>query len=128
MGNNNLKSMASIAKERLKRGLYTNAEKIKARNAMNVNSYFIKNLNALKKINSKAEFKYISNEIDDEFVDNVYTILNSPTEVFNPIGRLVDQKLYNSLSDIEKQFYILNIADKYNKIKSEYLESYSKIS
>ena len=41
MGNNNLKSMASIAKERLKRGLYTNAEKIKARNAMNVNSYFI---------------------------------------------------------------------------------------
>ncbi len=128
MGNNNLKSMASIAKERLKRGLYTNAEKIKARNAMNVNSYFIKNLNALKKINSKAEFKYISNEIDDEFVDNVYTILNSPTEVFNPIGRLVDQKLYDSLSDIEKQFYILNIADKYNKIKSEYLESYSKIS
>lgn len=128
MGNNNLKSMASIAKERLKRGLYTNAEKIKARNAMNVNSYFIKNLNALKKINSKAEFKYISNEIDDEFVDNVYTILNSPTEVFNPIGRLVDQKLYDSLSDTEKQFYILNIADKYNKIKSEYLESYSKIS
>ncbi|MCI5714344.1 MAG: hypothetical protein MR288_01810 [Firmicutes bacterium] len=128
MGNNNLKSMASIAKERLKRGLYTNAEKIKARNAMNVNSYFIKNINALKKINSKAEFKYISNEIDDEFVDNVYTILNSPTEVFNPIGRLVDQKLYDSLSDIEKQFYILNIADKYNKIKSEYLESYSKIS
>lgn len=128
MGNNNLKSMASIAKERLKRGLYTNAEKIKARNAMNVNSYFIKNLNALKKINSKAEFKYISNEIDDEFVDNVYTILNSPTEIFNPIGRLVDQKLYDSLSDIEKQFYILNIADKYNKIKSEYLESYSKIS
>lgn len=128
MGNNNLKSMASIAKERLKRGLYTNAEKIKARNAMNVNSYFIKNLNALKKINSKAEFKYISNEIDDEFVDNVYTILNSPTEVFNPIGRLVDQNLYDSLSDIEKQFYILNIADKYNKIKSEYLESYSKIS
>lgn len=128
MGNNNLKSMASIAKERLKRGLYTNAEKIKARNAMNVNSYFIKNLNTLKKINSKAEFKYISNEIDDEFVDNVYTILNSPTEVFNPIGRLVDQKLYDSLSDIEKQFYILNIADKYNKIKSEYLESYSKIS
>lgn len=128
MGNNNLKSMASIAKERLKRGLYTNAEKIKARNAMNVNSYFIKNLNALKKINSKAEFKYISNEIDDEFVDNVYTILNSPTEVFNPIGRLVDQKLYDSLSYIEKQFYILNIADKYNKIKSEYLESYSKIS
>ena len=128
MGNNNLKSMASIAKERLKRGLYTNSEKIKARNAMNVNSYFIKNINALKKINSKAEFKYISNEIDDEFVDNVYTILNSPTEVFNPIGRLVDQKLYDSLSDIEKQFYILNIADKYNKIKSEYLESYSKIS
>lgn len=128
MGNNNLKSMASIAKERLKRGLYTNAEKIKARNAMNVNSYFIKNLNALKKINSKAEFKYISNEIDDEFIDNVYTILNSPTEVFNPIGRLVDQNLYESLSDIEKQFYILNIADKYNKIKSEYLESYSKIS
>ena len=124
---NNLKSMASIAKERLKRGLYTNAEKIKAKNAMNVNSYFIKNLESLKKLNGQAEFKCITNEIEEEFYDKVYKILNSPIEIYNPIGRLVDQDTYTQLSDIEKQFYILNIVDEYNKIKTEYQQSLSKI-
>lgn len=127
MGNNNLKSMASIAKQRLKRGMYTNAEKIKAKNAMNINSYFIKNFNALQKINSQAEFVTISNEIDEQFVSKVYSILNSETDVYNPIGRLVDNNVYNLLSDIEKQFYILNIADKYNKIKEEYYKQATKI-
>ena len=81
MGNNNLKSMASIAKERLRKGLYTNAEKIKAKNAMNVNSYFIKNFNSMKKLNSQIEFVTISNEIDEQFVNKVYSILNSDIDI-----------------------------------------------
>lgn len=124
----NLKSMASIAKERLKRGMYTNAEKIKAKNAMNVNSYFIKNLSALKKMNCQAEFKTISDEFEPEFVSKVYKILECGYDVYNPIGRLVDTKVYNTLNDIEKQSYILTLADKYNKIKNMYNFELSKIS
>ena len=128
MGNNNLKSMASIAKERLRKGLYTNAEKIKAKNAMNVNSYFIKNFNSMKKLNSQIEFVTITNEIDEQFVNKVYSILNSDIDIYNPIGRLVDADVFNKLSDIEKQSYVLNLADKYNKIKEEYCKTIVKIS
>ncbi len=123
----NLKNMANLAKERLKRGMYTNAERIKAKNAMNVNSYFVKNLNALKKMNCKAEFKTITDEIDDKFIGKVYAILNSDKDVYNPIGRLVDQNEYSKLNEIEKQCYIFSIVDKYNKIKNSYFETLSKI-
>lgn len=127
MGSSNLKSMASIAKERLKRGMYSNAERIKAKNEMNVNSYFVKNFNALQKLNCKAEFKTISNEIDENFVTKVHTILNSSEDVYNPIGRLVDSSVYATLTDVEKQFYVLSLADKYNKIREEYFNSVQKI-
>ena len=123
----NLKNMANLAKERLKRGMYTNAERIKAKNAMNVNSYFVKNLNALKKMNCKAEFKTITDEIDEKFVGKVYAILNSEKEIYNPIGRLVDHNEYTKLNEIEKQCYIFSIVDKYNKIKNSYFETLSKI-
>ena len=124
---NNLKSMASIAKERLKRGTYSNAERIKAKNEMNVNSYFVKNFNALKRLNSKAEFKTINNEIDDVFISKVYSILSSTEDVYNPIGRLMDHALFSELSEIEKQFYILSLSDKYNKIKDSYFNEMQKI-
>lgn len=123
----NLKSMASLAKERLKRGMYTNAERIKAKNAMNINSYFIKNLNALKKMNCQAEFVTITDEIDESFINKVYAILNSDKEIYNPIGMLVDQNIYSGLNDIEKQCYIFSIVDKYNKIKNLYYENLAKI-
>ncbi len=118
--NNNLKDMATKAKERLKRGLYTNAEKTKAKNAMNINSYFIKNLNSLKKLSGTAEFVIINDDIDPKFVAKVHAMLNSNEEIFNPIGRLIDNQLYTTLNDIQKQFYVLSIVDKYNKIKNEY--------
>ena len=118
--NNNLKDMATKAKERLKRGLYTNAEKTKAKNAMNINSYFIKNLNSLKKLSGTAEFVIINDDIDPKFVAKVHAMLNRNEEIFNPIGRLIDNQLYTTLNDIQKQFYVLSIVDKYNKIKNEY--------
>ena len=104
--NNNLKDMATKAKERLKRGLYTNAEKTKAKNAMNINSYFIKNLNSLKKLSGTAEFVIINDDIDPKFVAKVHAMLNSNEEIFNPIGRLIDNQLYTTLNDIKKQFYV----------------------
>ncbi len=125
---NNLKSMASIAKERLKRGTYSNAERIKAKNEMNVNSYFVKNFNALKKINSKAEFKTITNEIDDAFIAKVFNILSSSHDVYNPIGMLMDKTLFLGLNETEKQCYILSLSDKYNKIKDSYFNQTQKIS
>ena len=120
--NNNLKDMAIKAKERLKRGLYTNAEKTKAKNAMNINSYFIKNLNSLKRLNGTAEFVIIENDIDPKFVLKVRAMLNSDIDILNPIGRLVDKQIFNELTDVQKQFYVLNIVDNYNKIKNEYMQ------
>lgn len=121
--NNNLKNMATLAKERLKKGMYSNAEKAKAKTAMNINSYFIKNFHSLKKLTGNAEFIIINEDIEESFVNKVYGMLNSSEEIFNPIGRLVDNKVYDKLTDIQKQFYVLNIVDKYNKIKNEYAKN-----
>lgn len=118
--NNELKSLATLAKQRLKKGNYTDVPKTKTNPKLQVNSYFIKNLSAMKKLSGNTEFVTITDEEDKDFVKRVYAILNEKNEVYNPIGRLVDENYYAKLNDVEKQFYILSLVDRFNKIKNEF--------
>ncbi len=55
--------------------------------------------------NGKAE--------NEEFYQKVKTLLDNEGEVSNAIGRLTDEKLYDTLSYEEKQRYTLSLSEKY---------------
>ena len=117
MSNNELKNLAFIAKQRLKNANYSDKNKIN----YNKNSYFIKNISAMKKLTGNAEYITISDVEDAQFLKKVYSILSSSEEIFNPIAQLMDENYFKTLNDIEKQSYVLKITDRYNKAKENYL-------
>lgn len=117
MASNELKSLALIAKQRLRNANYTNKNK---NTYNNKNSYFIKNVTAMKKLSGNCEFVTITDVEDLQFLKKVYSMLSNSEEIYNPIGRLIDKEYYNSLSDLEKQSYVFKIADKYALAKEKF--------
>lgn len=119
----NLKSLASLAKQRLKQGNYSrevirSAEKNRAK----ASDYFYQNMLSMKKKNYIAEFVKISPNVDQKLTRQIYALLDSEEYLFNPIGKLVDYEVFRKLNDIEKQHYILSLCDKFNKIKESYVQ------
>lgn len=118
----NLKSLANLAKQRLKNGKYNHevvkdAQKSKAK----ASDYFYQNMLSLKKKNYIAEFTKIDNNEDIKLTKKIMCLLEHDEVPFNPIGLLLDKDYYRTLSDYEKQYYILKLCDKYNKVKDEYM-------
>ncbi len=64
-------------------------------------------------IKPKEEERYYT---DKSIEAIVMEIAASEDIVVNPIGRLVDQKYYQALTDVERERYILNLAEKYQNI------------
>ena len=120
--NSELRNLANLAKQRMKMGKYNNppTEQKQGGHRSKASSYFICNARALRKVGKKAEFVVINQNEDKELVSKVYSILSEPEIVYNPIGRLVDKKLFSTMSEYEKELYILTLADKFNKIKDDY--------
>ena len=119
----NLKSLASLAKQRLKQGNYSrevirSAEKNRAK----ASDYFYQNMLSMKKKNYVAEFVKINPNDDQKLIRKIYAILDSDEYLLSPIGKLVDNEYFSMLNDIEKQHYILKLCDKFNKVKEDYLQ------
>lgn len=118
----NLKSLASLAKQRLKNGKYNQqvvreAEKSKAK----ASDYFYQNMLSMKKKNYIAEFTKIDSSADKDITQKILSLLDIDDAPFNPIGMLLDQEYFVSLSEIEREYYVLKLCDKYNKVRDEYL-------
>jgi broad-specificity NMP kinase len=114
MRSNELKFLANLAKQRLMNKNYDEKPVI---NKNKASSYFICNALALKKLKAETNYVTIKDSEDIEFINKVRDILDS--DCYNPLGRLCDQEYFRTLDDRQKQFYILNLSEKYNKIKSE---------
>ncbi len=126
---NELKSLASMAKQRLKNGNYSlEVKKNVEKNRAKASDYFYQNALSLKREHFIAEFVKITDKYDDEFIKKVYSLLESNELLCNSIGRLVDKKYFSTLNDFEKQHYILSLSEKFNRIKEEYYENSTKIS
>ena len=110
MENNNLKNMASLAKQRLKEGHYTKEMAKTIISKTKASAYFYKNAMAISKKGLKAEFVTIDLQ-DDKFEKKVYGLLSSTELLCNPIGKLIDKAYYQTLNEYEKQYYILNLCD-----------------
>lgn len=114
MKNNQLKFLANLAKQRLMNKDYTDTPCVSKNKASN---YFIQNALALKRLKAETSYVTIKNQIDVEFVQKVREILEE--DCYNPLGKLCDNDYFNSLDERQKEFYILNLSDKYNRVKNE---------
>ena len=102
-----LKILAADAKARLKNGYY---------NAVNETAV---NYHDLVKTSFGGKE---TNEKEKIFYDKVKTIIDEDG-VTNPISRLVDEKYLETLSYSAKQRYLLEVSEKYKKVKAEILSS-----
>jgi len=116
MKNNDLKFLANLAKQRL---MNKNYSEVKVQSRNRASSYFIENAKALKKLKAETNYVRIQKEEDVEFVESVKRLLE--TDCYNPLGVLCDKGYFDTLDDREKQFYILNLSEKYRKVKEEVL-------
>ncbi len=69
-----------------------------------------------------ADYKLVllSNKEDEKLYSKVKTILSENEDVINPLGRLVDKTKFSSLSEMDKERYIFNLAEKYRAMKERY--------
>lgn len=116
MKNNQLKFLANLAKQRLMNKDYSSTP---TQNKNKASSYFIQNAKALQKLKAETNYVTIKDEEDLEFVENVKKLINE--DCYNPLGRLCDKNYFQTLNEREKEFYILSLSDKYNKVKNELL-------
>ncbi len=83
--------------------------------------------NLSKDTNEKSTFAYLSQGTyaivaskqkieDDPLFDKVKKLLEKEN-VTNPLAELTDYKIFNSLSQPEKEKYIIDISKRYNEIK-----------
>ena len=116
MRNNELKFLANLAKQRLMNKNYSEAPVVSKNKASN---YFIQNALALKKLKAETSYITIKDQVDLEFIEKVRELVNE--DCYNPLGKLCDNDYFKSLDERQKEFYILNLSDKYNKVKNELL-------
>ena len=114
MKNTQLKFLASLAKQRLMNKDYS---QVVSQNKNKASSYFLENAKALKRLKAETNFVTIKNEEDLEFVETVKKLIES--DCYNPLKKLTDDKYFATLNEFEKEFYILNLSEKYNKVKNE---------
>lgn len=117
MKNNELKFLASLAKQRLMQKDYGTPQ---TQNKNRASSYFLQNARALKRLKAETNYVTITNAIDVAFVEEVKKLMDE--DCYNPLGVLCDREYFNSLSTSEKEFYILNLSDKYNEAKNRLID------
>ncbi len=78
--------------------------------------------NSIKKTNAvlspNVKFKIISTSQDESFKTRTMQLLES--DALNPIGELMDLKVYNSLDEDKKQRYLLDVIEKFNRYRQEF--------
>jgi len=104
-----LKRMAQMAKNRLRNKVNENENKmIKKRGGFII----------LQAGNMDIKSKIITKE-DNKLYERVVSILDEG-DVFNPIARLMDLKLYSKLDEQSKERYLFELVDKFKKYKERY--------
>lgn len=120
----NFKAYCKKAKSRFKNGYWSNFTKLKEEK-LNEAKIVGKNegevLRALTNL-AKSEIREQSFGVtsDDELYKKVVDILNSDEIILNPISRLIDDAYYKSLGENEKQGYILELSQKFARMRNKY--------
>jgi len=113
MKNTELKFLANLAKQRLMNKDYSAPQP----NRNRASNYFIQNAKALKRLKAETNYVTIKREEDIEFIDKVRQLIDE--DCYNPLGVLCDNSYFQTLDSTQKEFYILTLSEKYNKVKDE---------
>lgn len=65
-------------------------------------------------------------EKDEKLYIKVKDILENDENTLNPIGQLVDQTVYDSLDEANKQRYILELSAKFRELRERYYKEKTK--
>ena len=124
-----LKELIMSAKNRLKNNDYGTA----MYNAESKKQDKIKSNQVLRFL-ANAEFKKvditiksISNTEDEILNEKIINLLNKNPNTLTPIAEIIDVNKFKNLNDVEKQNYILNISEKFVKIKEEFYKKQNSI-
>ena len=99
---------------------------LKAKNRLkNVSANLNSNQGEIKRASlSQHEYASIASKIKveaDPLYKKVEHILEKDPDTTCPIGQLIDKNFYNSLSEVEKERYVLFLSKKYAEIKENIL-------
>lgn len=69
-----------------------------------------------------ADYKLVllSAKDDEKLYNKVREMLSENEDAINPIGKLVDKTKFSSLSEMDKERYIFNLADKYKSMRERF--------
>lgn len=69
-----------------------------------------------------ADYKLvqISGKEDENFYQKVSEMLTENIDIINPLGKLVDKSKLDSMNNKDRERYIINLADRYIKMKQRF--------
>lgn len=117
-----LKELIQSAKQRLKHNDYGNViynEESKRQDKIKTN-HVLRMLANKEFKRADITIKSLSSKEDENFNKKVIDLLTKNPNSISTFAELVDMEEYKKLSDIEKQKYILNLSEKFVKIKEDY--------
>ena len=119
-----LKTFAKEAKIRFKRGFWKNYNENKERKIEEAKEKGYSETDAIKIQTEKAKreikTQFDKKSLDDILYEKAVSIFESDEIILNPIKRLIDEEVFSSLSESEKQRYILDLTQKFNQFKERY--------
>ena len=122
--NNVLKQLALDAKNRLKHCTYKNKEE---NQNIKRSISFQNHLRMIRESDCKSPeitIKVINDYAEQEaFQNRVYELLKNNEDCINPLKELSDSKLLSLMTEREKQKYIFDLAEKYNRVRDDYYRS-----
>ena len=107
MSNNTLKLLAQKAKKRLSTVGQTISQKQTTAYLSQSSYAIVANLQDIK---------------EDPLYEKVRKLM-SRDDIFNPIAELTDNKLFSTLSDLEKEKYVINLSKRYNELREYFLKN-----
>ena len=116
----NIYNLAKLAKERLKQNNYIKTKGNVISNASIFAEYVSKQKDVTLKTKTAPQPKQ---SYDDELYKKVCALIESNNTV-NPVSKLIDKELFNSLDTEAKQFYINNLTEKYKFMRSRYFREH----
>ena len=121
---NILKKLALDAKNRLKHCSYKNKEE---NQNIKRNIAFQNHIRMVMESECKSPeitIKVINDYAEQEaFQNRVYELLKQNEDCINPLKELSDSKLIALMSESEKQKYIFDLSERYNKVRDNYYKT-----